>query len=193
MNGEIIENENPEAFRFWLRFWRWVIGLLQIASGLFGFYFLWRNGFQVVLGDGVLHGRLFVPVPFLAMSAVGIVAGVLLLCAPARGIVPSIIFQAAQAVRIGLAGFAVSLIFGPSVALVACNSSDGYTSCVSFAWASASALVRFGAPASMADFGPDGTGTVPIAAFTGVNLVPLLALIVLYYLRRTTMDTSESP
>ena len=165
MDTPLVEQPDLELVAFWLRFFRTVVAALQVVGGVYGLYLA---VFATPLG--ISHVVLFLAIMLFGASIWG---GALLALDKTLGITVSLIIQALQVFQIAASGFlysfvcGVCLVIGPSVRpdFVGANI-NWYLP------------ARFNATTNPpADLSQSGV------TFTGVNLVALLAIICLVYVR----------
>ncbi len=176
MDTPPVEKTDPEFFAFWLRFWRWTVATLQVVGGLFGLY-------DVLFGPLLNSSRIFFLLTFLLFAA-SVWGGVLLALDRRGGVIISLIIQTLQVVQIATESLVYSFLCGFQLVLGLRSTESGPEIGYSFFLP-----VRFliSSPPSSA---------AQVIDFTGVNVVAVLAIICLLYVRsshsRPFVSTLES-
>lgn len=164
MTSFTINEGNSAGFAYWLRLWCRIVAALQIVGGLFGIYF--------IAFSGEFSGSLIIFLFALLLFATSVWSGVLLARGSKVGLTASFVVQAFQLVQVNVPGFLYSFCcglvlvsgLGGSVGNPKINFNFFYGS--RFVVLFNSALVQ-----------------APTAILTGLNLVALLCLVCLYYVR----------
>ncbi len=167
MDTPLVEQSDPELAAFWLRFFRRVVAALQVVGGLSGLYLA---VFATPLG--VSHIVLFFAIVLFSASIWG---GVLLALDKMLGVTTSLIVQVLQTLQISAPGFLYSFVCGVCLVVGPAAPPDFVGANIALYWPA-----RFSAatdpPADLSQ-----TGII----FTGVNLVAVLAVLFLLYVRST--------
>lgn len=177
VSSPIEENEesNAAGFAFWLRFWRWTIAASQIVGGLWGLY-------SVMFGQLLGPSRLFFLLAFVLFVA-SIWGGVLLALDRAGGVAVSLAVQTLQVLQIATPGLLYSFVSGMQLILglhLLDNVPDTGGPDVG---------LSFFFPARFFVFINPPPSAVPQAAYTGVNVVAVLAIICLLIVRSARLPT----
>ncbi len=166
---------DPKLFAFWLRFWRWTVASLQIVGGLFGLY-------DVMFEPLLSPSRVFFLLTFFLFAA-SVWGGILLALNRRSGVIVSLIIQTLQVVQIATAGLVYSFLCGFHLVL-GLNMENGPEVGFNFYFP-----VRF-------LISTDASSAAQGIRYTGVNVVAVLAIICLLYVRsshsQSLLPTSES-
>ncbi len=177
MDSPPVEEVDPELAAFWLRFWRWGVATLQVIGGLFGLY-------DVMFGTLLNSSCIFFLLTFLLFAA-SVWGGVLLALDKRGGIIVSLVIQTLQVVQIAIESLVYSFLCGFQLVLGLRPVENGPEVGFSFYFP-----VRF-----IISINPLSS-TVQGIGFTGVNVVAVLAIICLMYVRsapsRSLLPTPES-
>ena len=152
---------DPELAAFWLRFFRWIVALLQIVGGLCGLYY-------AIFGDPIGPNHFLFLLGFVLFVA-SVWGGVLLALDMPIGVLVSLIIQALQVFQIGSDGFVYSFFCGAKLVL------SLYLLGGTFSF-------RFPAAFYVSTNPPPDLSSVEISS-TGVNVVAVLAIVCLLYVR----------
>ena len=165
MDTPLVEQSDPELAAFWLRFFRRVIAVLQVIGGLYGLYLV---VFATPLG--VSHVVLFLAIVLFGASVWG---GVLLALDKTLGVTVSLIVQALQVLQIAAPGFLYSFFCGMCLGCGPAVRPDFVGA--NFSWYLGA---RFNATTD-----PPADLSQTEVTFTGINLVAVLAIICLLFVR----------
>lgn len=164
MTATETEEGNPAQFASWLRFWRWVVAVLQVVGGLCGIY-------------AIAFGSLFSPsrvvfLFFFVLYVAAVWGGVLLALGRRGGVAVSLAVQAFQLFQVNTAGVLYFFACGLQIIFGARQAEDGPF--VGLTWFF---------PARSALFLNPPAQTVPPGTLTGLNVAAALAIVCLLYVR----------
>ena len=163
MDTPLVEEGDPEVAAFWLRFCRRLVAALQIIGGLWGIY-------SVAFGNLIGTSRIIFLLAFVLFVA-SVWGGVLLVLDKSISIIASLIIQALQLFQIATEGLSYSFVCGLNFVLGLRPVENGPEVGFSF-YFPARFLVYSNSPSAMQQVG-----------FTGVNVMAVLAIICLLYVR----------
>lgn len=164
-------NEEGDAagFAFWLRFWRWTVAMLQIIGGLCGLY-------NVMFGRLLGPSRLLFLLAFVLFTA-SVWGGVLLALGRPGGVVVSLAIQMLQVLQIATGSLIYSFVCGVQLVL------GLHLSGTDPDMGGPELGLSYYVPARFFVFLNPPPSAVPQAAYTGVNVVAVLAIICLLLIR----------
>lgn len=163
MDSPPVEEADPRLAAFWLRFWRYTVAALQVIGGLFGLYY-------VMFGTLLSPSRFFFLLTFLLFAA-SVWGGVLLALDRRGGMIISLVIQTLQVLQIATNSLVYSFLCGVQLVLGLRPVENGPEIGFSFYFP-----VRF-----MISTNP--SLAVQGIGFTGVNVIAVLAIVCLLYVR----------
>ena len=158
-----VEEADPELVAFWLRFWRWTVAALQVIGGLFGLY-------DVMFGTLLSLSRIFFLLTFLLFAG-SVWGGVLLALDRRGGVMVSLVIQTLQVVQIATQSLVYSFLCGLQLVLGLRPVENGPEVGFSF-YFPARFIISTSPSSALQEIG-----------FTGVNVVAVLAIVCLLYVR----------